>query len=285
MTEPHTYDKIGPWLSKYQPPAAPEIVTITQDMAGDWLDYRIPDRQRKPSRVIIARYTEEMNAGRWRLTPEGLILDTDGYLFDGQHRLQAFRNSTLEELDFWVFPDQSSDLFSVVNVGYTRQARQLFNGPYATTVTSAVRYLGATPGKYIDTLSVSATLEALTEWPELVTHASGVSSVYQRVRIPASPHLAVLAQAERTEHRDKIPEWLAGLSYGAGLATGDARLHLRERFRGVKGRQRRDLGYNLIAKSWNLYVKGDRKQVLTWSEPEGIIQVTGTVPILETPKE
>lgn len=272
---------IGPWLSKYDPPSRPMIVTIDKAQAGDWLDYRVPDyrttgNQRNRSAKVVAKYTGEMNAGRWRLTPQGLIVTVDGWLVDGQHRLQALRNSDLSSLDFWVFPDEPIDLFAHIDVHYTRQARQLYQGPNATTVTAAVRYLGDTPGKYIGTMTPAAQLEAVSRWPEVVTHAAGVMSTYLRVRIPAAPHLAVMAQAERSIHRDKIPAWLAGLSYGAGLDAGDARLHLRDRFRAHTGRQRStDLVYNTIAKAWSHYVEGKAVQVLSWRAGDGIIEVPG----------
>lgn len=272
----------GPWNSKFELPASPGVWYVTREMAGDWLDNRThpgKDRQRRMSRTKVATYTAEMKAGRWRLTPEGLMADVEGWIFDGQHRLQALRDSGLPGMEFWIFPDQPNDLFAVVNVGYGRQARQLYDGPNGQHVTSAVRYLGPDLGKYIDTMTPAANLELVSKWPELTTHVSKAVSVYFKVRIPSAPHLSVLAQAERTEYRDKILEWVNGLMYGADLSAGDPRLHLRDRYRnGDAVRRSGELNRNLIAKAWNAYALGERLQVLRWGYNEGTVPIVGFTP-------
>lgn len=263
-------------------PSEPGIYTITHEMAGDWLDNRIPptfDHQRKMSQAKVKQRTEEMNAGLWGTPcPPGLMFNTEGWCFNGQHTLQALRNSDLSRLDLWVFPDQPHELFAVVDTQYARQARQLYGGKHATAITSAVRYLGEVPGIYITKMSVAAQLEAVKQWPELVTHASGVSVAATKSRIPATPHLAVLAQAERTEYRDRIPGWLEGVTHGLDLRAGDPRLLLRERFlSSPSGRHRSaELIYNTIAKAWNNYASGRRLQLLHWRATEGMITVIGT---------
>lgn len=41
------------------------------------------------SSMNVKRYADEMRAGRWKLTHQGIAFDTDGWLKDGQHRLKA----------------------------------------------------------------------------------------------------------------------------------------------------------------------------------------------------
>lgn len=275
-------NEIGPWLSKFALPSSAQIMTVTHEMAGDWLDYRSrpgTEHQRKLSKAKVAQYTEEMNAGRWRTTPQGLIFDTVGWMFNGQHRLQALRDSVLESLDFWVFPDEAADLFALVDTGAVRQARQLYNGRYASAVTTAPRYLrDGLIGIYATTMSPAAVLTAVEQWPELVTHAPAAQGMQQKLRIPAGPHLAVLAQAERTIHRDRILEWINGVTFGTDLSAGDPRLHIRERFVNQAGRREPEVNYNLIAKAWNLFARGERTQILTWRKVESTIPIIGYSP-------
>src|SRR5947209_3204436 len=218
----------GPWLSRFALPSQPQIMTVTHEMAGDWLDNRSrpgTDHQRKLLRTKVELYTQEMNAGRWRTTPQGLIFDTEGWMFNGQHRLQALRNSVRDELEFWVFPNEAADLFALVDTGAIRQARQLYTGKYASVVTSAPRYLGeGRIGQYISTMTAAGVLEEVAAWPELVTHAPAVQAMQQKLHIPGAAHLAILAQAERTEHRESIPTWVNGVLYGTDLSAGDPRL-------------------------------------------------------------
>jgi hypothetical protein len=269
----------GPWLSKYVLPFHPQIMVVTHEMAGDWLDNRSRPgtaHQRKLSAKKVAGYTEAMNAGKWRLTPQGLIFDTEGWMFNGQHRLQALRNSDLESLDFWVFPNEAADLFALVDTGAVRMARQLYSGSYSSVITSAPRYLGKGKiGEYITTMAPADVLSAVDDWPELVTHAASVAAAQQKLKIPGAPHLAILAQAERTEHRDKILSWINGLVRGTDLAAGDPRLHVRDRFLTMAGRRTPELTYNLLAKAWNAHVKEAKLQVLVWRAVEGTVPVLG----------
>lgn len=271
--------ELGPWLSKFTLPSTPGVYTVTHDMAGDWLDYRVPrelGKQRKLSRTKVNQRRQEMNAGLWKNPcPPGLMFNMEGWCFNGQHTLQALRDSDLDKLDLWIFPDQPRELFSVVDTFYYRTAGQLKAGKYATTVVSAVRYLGDPIGKYTRQLTTGATLAACQQWPELETHAGAAFSAYLNARVPASPHLAILAQAERSPHRDDLVTWLAGITHGADLRRGDPRLQLVRRYIGVKGRMDRELEYNVIAKAWNLHVTGGRVQSLRWSPNEGVIKVIG----------
>lgn len=275
------YTEVSPADSKYALPQHAAVMRITHEMAGDWLDYRTrpgSGHQRKVSPKTVERYTQIMNAGGWRLTPQGLIFDIEGWCIDGQHRLQALRNSTLDELEFWVHPNEAADIFAMLDVGYTRQARQLYIGQYSSAITSAVRYLGRELGKYISTMPPQTALDMVEDWPELVTHARHAQISQQRARIPASPHLAVIAQVERTLYRDKIDPWFEGIITGADMQRGDPRLQLRERFVGKSGRNKPEYVYNLTAKAWNLHASGERVQYLTWRETEGPVPILGFNP-------
>jgi hypothetical protein len=44
---------------------------------------------RKLSRARLALYEEEMAAGRWRFSPDPIVITDEGYLVNGQHRLLA----------------------------------------------------------------------------------------------------------------------------------------------------------------------------------------------------
>lgn len=273
---------ITPELSKYPLPDAPAIVTVTHDMAGDWLDNRCRPgtaHQRKMIPSKINQYSADMDAGLWMLTPQGLIFDLEGWCIDGQNRLQAFRNSKLTELDFWVYPDQSATIFPVLDAGARREARQLFTGQYSTLITSAPRYLGEERGRYITTMTPQRALREVDKWPELATHARLVQMAQQRSKIPGAAHLAVIAQAERSPLRHMIQSWFDGVIHGLDLSYGDPRRHVRERFNSARvwaGRRKPETVYNTLAKAWNAHAKGEKIQTLAWREDEGMIPILGT---------
>lgn len=276
---------LTPEGSKYRLPSQPGVVEITPEMASDWLSYRNHPKNRTMSKSITSKYQKDMESGRWPLTPEGLFFDTEGYIISGQHRLKALANTTLT-LPFWVFPNESRDIFDVVDQGYKRSAGQILGVPNATTVGGAARYLAVLPDRdrwsmpRFNRVTIPEIVGTVRAWPEVTRYSTDVMNVRQRTYITAAPHLAVLAQAARTEHADKIPEWIRGLTSGANLADTDARVHLRNRFlvahAQLGGTKNRDLVYSLVAKAWNAYALGKPVIVLVHRSTEPLARVAGS---------
>lgn len=278
---------LEPSGSRYRLPSQPTIVTVTPDMASDWLSYRNHPKNRPLSKGVASKYQADMEAVpcRWReATPEGLIFDTEGYIISGQHRLKAVANSG-KSFAFWVFPDQPRDIFGVIDSGYKRTAAHVLRVPHAVTVANAARHLAALADgdrwgmPRFPKITTPEILETYRAWPELSWYATEASTVYAVTRIPMGVHMAVLAQAARTVHIGKIQPWLETLHSGANLAEGDPRLMLRNRFsQGIQvigGQNRRDLAYALTVKAWSAYATGIRLGVLRWAKSEVLPQVAG----------
>lgn len=250
----------------YPLPTANGIVTVTPAMAKSWLEHRNVERQRTYSHHKAQQWAIEMRAGRWKTTHQGIAFDWDGFLLDGQHRLGAIvLVGFAVQLDIRVGCDP--DTFDVLDSGHKRTANQMVHHPHARLMTSAARYLGTIDGTvnspvtsggvYAKRTSVAELLHVVTSWPELGTFAASAQHVRVKSQILAAPHLAVLAQASRTQYADRIPVWLDGLAYGENLTGLDSRLHLRNRF----AKERRaltnshGLSYGLVVTAWNSYVQ------------------------------
>jgi len=274
MSEP-----LAPEGSKFRLPSQPAIVTVTPDMASDWLSYRNHPANRPLSKSVAGKYQADMEKGRWALTPEGLIFDTEGYIISGQHRLKAVANSG-REIEFWIFPDEPRDIFDVVDQGYKRTAAHVLRMPHAVSVANGARHLAALADRdrwgmpRFPKVTTPEIVETVRAWPELTWYTTEAHAVYQAASMPIGSHLAVLAQVARAGHIGRIHDWLEGLRTGVSLNAGDPRLVLRERFRqGVQvvgGINRRDLSYALIVKSWNAYVEGKSINLLRWSKNEAL---------------
>lgn len=276
--------KIGPKFSRYGLPSAPSVMHVTYDMAGDWLDHRAhPEvaHNRRASKHRVERLAKDMSEGKWKLTHQGLAFDTNGLLIDGQHRLHAVRLSRVTGLDFWIFPDMPRDTFDVMDTGMTRQASQLLGGRNANLITGAARYLmGNEPGEYARLATPQDVLKAVETWPELRTHAQTVHIIQTKCRIPGPPHLAVLAQAERSIFREMIPAWTDALLSGAIGNAHDPRLQLRNRFASITSARKqamadRAVTYGLIARAWNHHVRGTEVQLLKFRTDEPMIKILG----------
>ena len=63
---------------------------ITPKMAAEMLERHLnPENQRRQSQSVVESYARAMRAGQWLLTHQGIAIDTNGELVDGQHRLSA----------------------------------------------------------------------------------------------------------------------------------------------------------------------------------------------------
>ena len=218
-------------------PTVSGVYPVTPEMASSWVSYRNHPKNRTFSPSVSARYQADMAAGRWRgATPEGLIFDTDGWGISFQHRMKALANvpaAVLIErygnpyLNFWVFVNEPRDIFDHIDQGFRRTAAHLIRDKYATQTAAGARHLAALADG--DTwgmprygrITTPETIEAYRQWPELGWYLKEIARVQYDIGVPSAPHLAVIAQAARTDHRDKIPLWLEGLGTGAGLNRGD----------------------------------------------------------------
>lgn len=71
------------------------IENITPTRAADILTSNT--RNRPLRRMVVEQYAAEMRAGRWLQTHQGIALNCDGTLLDGQHRLAAIVESGISQ--------------------------------------------------------------------------------------------------------------------------------------------------------------------------------------------
>lgn len=280
-----------------------EVMTVTPAGAAQLLAERNPKNigpQRKLSKQTVQRYAEQMSTGRWRLTHQGLAFDSSGNLLDGQHRLTAVVEAGVP-VDFVVTWGCDRESFSVLDNGMRRQAAQLLDHSYAMPICAAARYLGPISGSYTGSrieqgiygsgMSTDEVLDTVYSWPELARYAPTVSAVYHHTKIALSSHLAVIVLASRTEHADKIEDWLNGdgLRHGVGLDSQDPRLHLRNRwskdhkFLGTTAGKVE--GFALTCKAWNAYATGAPIGTLRHVAGHGVPKVVGYTPEHSKPDE
>ncbi|MFJ2650901.1 hypothetical protein ACIO1C_29800 [Streptomyces sp. NPDC087420] len=276
-------DELVPENSRFHLPSVPSIITVTPDMASDWVSYRNHPLNRPLSAAVTAKYQADMTGGRFReATPEGYIFDTTGRIISGQHRMKAQANGNVT-LRMWIFPGEPRDIFEVVDQGYKRTAAHVLRVPYATSLAAASRHLAALTDNdpwgmprfpKITTPEIVATFHA---WPELTRFGASGHACWREAGIPAGPHLAALAQATRTEYAPDISTWIEGVHTGAGLEAGDPRLLLRRRFHVglASDKGRRDHAYALVVKAWNAHVQGESLNVLSWRSTERLPRVIG----------
>lgn len=70
-----------------------ETIDITPVMAGEILANQNPNN-RKVNDIQVRRYTKSMLANEWTMNGDTISFDSEGNLFDGQHRLKAVIDSS-----------------------------------------------------------------------------------------------------------------------------------------------------------------------------------------------
>lgn len=281
-------EKTNPVLatSQYPLPSEAQIVLVTPEMASDWLSHRTYDRNRRISKSVVGKYLADMKNGRWKTIRQGLIFDTEGKIIDGQHRLSAVANGELT-VAFWIYPNESRDTFAVLDQGLKRQVSQLLGVPNSSVVAAGARYLAALSDQDLwglprfGRVTNPEVYGTVQDWPELSRYATKVQEVRLAAWITGAPHLAMLAQASRTEAGtpEKVDQWISGLITGDGLTQYDPRLQLRNRF--IRSHQymgvtrNRPLVYAFIAKAWNAFAKDEQLTFLRWGTAERLPVVHG----------
>lgn len=123
------------------PPFEVGFEFITPDRARELLaePFEYGDlSQRNLSHSRVARYAEDIENDWWNPTHQGIALDPQGRVMDGQHRLQAIiqanRGATML-VAYGVPPE----VFWLIDGGFTRNAQSFLDGQYRVQRTALAR--------------------------------------------------------------------------------------------------------------------------------------------------
>jgi hypothetical protein len=100
-------------------PIEGKMELVTAETAFDLLSRNV--RNRKLSKHMVNRYKSDILAGRWKTNGEGIIVDWNGDLLDGQHRLHAIFEAGVP-VRCLVVRGVDPDAFSSINSGRARNA-------------------------------------------------------------------------------------------------------------------------------------------------------------------
>ena len=104
------------------------VENVTPEMARAYL---LRNKSNRSLRLgTVKKYAEDMKAGRWQMTHQGLAFSKYGDLLDGQHRLNAVvvSNVTVPMVVVWGV-EADSALGLQVDVGLNRSAADVLNAP------------------------------------------------------------------------------------------------------------------------------------------------------------
>ena len=97
-----------------------EVVTMTPQWASQLLG-QTKQRNRKFKRRHLERLTNTIQNGNWYITAQGIALDQDNNILDGQHRLAAVVRAE-KPIQIMLGRNLDPGIFNVVDTGSTRTA-------------------------------------------------------------------------------------------------------------------------------------------------------------------
>nr|WP_157529458.1 hypothetical protein [Kibdelosporangium sp. MJ126-NF4] len=260
-----------------------KVQLIDPKTAEEILCYNTENR--KIDRSTVELYSEAMKRGEWKLSHQGIAIDVDGILLDGQHRLAAVIKSGIS-VPMLVVRGVERSTFSVMDTGKRRTASdnlRMLGVADVYNVAATLRYV------YLyDTLPVDAAwtgsktrltndqiLELHTKYPDMAEYVKRGRLIASAVGIITSACSAGGYVTWRSAPELDQSEWFNGIISGANLDEDDPRLRFRNFFvnaRAQGGRRRMDAREHLAIylKAWNLWRKGEKRQLLSFRKGEAM---------------
>ena len=94
-----------------------ETLVITPQQAAAYLEKNKDNR--KLSKHKVKEYLNEIKSGRWRYTHQGIAFDTEGFLLDRQHRLEAIKDAGIATKMVVAYGVRRGD-FTIIDRGFPR---------------------------------------------------------------------------------------------------------------------------------------------------------------------
>lgn len=202
------------------------------------------------SKSVVNGFAEAMKRGDWKVTHQGLAIDTFGVLVDGQHRLAAVIEADLP-IQMTVFTDVPADTFDVLDTGKRRNAADALaiEGERSThqlgSMLRTVWLYDNRPDSSWSGGNASVTnpqiLDTLAQNPAIRDYVAMGEQLSHEIGMIKSTGGAASYLVSRANPRRQVQPWFDGIIDGAGLARNDARLKLRNLMLNMARRQAREV--------------------------------------------
>ncbi|MGW8361857.1 hypothetical protein ACWGK1_14950 [Streptomyces wedmorensis] len=250
-------------------PQVSGVYVVTPQIAASWLQFNRPENRRISQRAV-AGLAASMLAGEYLLTHQPIAFDAHGRLIDGQHRLSAVIQSDAT-VQMWVIVGADPDTFGVVDTGLARRPTQFLRVKHSANIHGALGMIrfaeacrsndGLVPPAFQFAMDVKPCLDMLAEWPEVQDYAQASDRIFRACRLAPAPLLAVLAQAARASHPEKLGTFVERLKDGAELPSTSPILALRRRGMEHRSNMRsfkdRVALYGVTVKAWNAHAQNN----------------------------
>lgn len=264
-----------------------EVETITPQRAHELIDGSVEQRQRTLNKERVARLTRAIEKGQWQVTHQGIAIDTNGKVIDGNHRLHAIiaANTPVEIL---VSYDVAPEAFHTIDTGKARtpgDSVQIAGYGNANQVAAAARLMMAYDIAVDGRSALSTTTRQLTtedvlqelEGPrgdlikQSLLDAGAIGAALGRNGIRSWMTAAIALIRESGASESLLQEFMDRLKDGVMLRPDSPILSLRRYLTGENGYWRIAQSYRPTAgiqgtlKAWNAYVNGESLNVIRYA--------------------
>ena len=183
------------------------VVNVTPELACEWLAKNTRNRQIRRGHVKFL--ADQMKAGKWRLTHQGVAFGADGAVLDGQHRLEAVVASGVS-VPLMVFFSWDADVFGVLDKGINRTVRDDLKSD--SRLVEPATYLAKTMHRVTGRVSSTAVRDILTALGDDLSaiRTAGPSVTRGRTTAPMVAAVALRYRQAGAEGREYVTDqWRA----------------------------------------------------------------------------
>lgn len=249
------------------------VVLVNPTLAEQWLKQNVDNRKHRPSRWQT--YGRDMAGGSWELTGEPIIFDSTNHLRNGQHRLMA---CIAAGAPFWTVVIWGVDpaTFLAMDRGASRTIADVLDidGEASATALAATAALVYRDERGLSLRATGSTVTSAEAVDIVARHPELRDSLHVRNgsrRVGLTPRLAIFAHYKLARIDKAEADYFFDVLYeGAGLASGDPILALRNQLTGDRTDVKHDLmkQYAWIVMAWNHWRAGKNIKLIRWSGPK-----------------
>jgi hypothetical protein len=271
------------------------VQTMTPERADELLRHSFGKiEQRHLSEKRVRQLVGALERGEWRVTHQGVALDEEGIVIDGQHRLEAIRRYG-KPVEIMVTEGVPRESFSVIDVGAKRTTADALHiaGFANTNILSAAARLVITwkaveeaPnsvswGMAYGSITTPVVVEFMrSDWGEAIiaaqNQANRVATAWGRVGVRSFMTAAIAMLAQSDTPAGLRQEFIERIIDGAYLRPTSPILALRRYMIADTGwsrlttaqNMRNRAGIAVVIKAFNEYLLGADRQLMAFKETE-----------------
>ena len=263
-------------MAKAKPKMKCKVVTITPKMASKLLDSNPNNRNINQARV--SEYSQTIGTGHWLETGESIIINWDGDLMDGQHRLLGCEDSGKPIVSV-VVTDVDPAAYVAIDQGQIRSAAQILRQRgeiYTNDLSASTTFLVHYEEKsttFDKRLPMWRRLDIIERNPDLRSTIKFVKSCHFLTKTSGSTAVSCgVHYIASQKHGEKADEFYRKLNAGTELTEDDPIYVLREWLSWVKNqvgvRYRWPDVFSAYKGAWNGFIE-ERSMVSIERETSG----------------